>query len=74
MATTLHRCTGINGGSLLGEVLAAVRAQEGVADEVELLVIDLGSTDGSRELARLHGARVEEIPRGQFFTAALATG
>ena len=56
----------LDGGPLLGEVLAAVRAQEGVADDVELLVIDSGSTDGSRELARRHGARVAEIPRAQF--------
>jgi glycosyltransferase involved in cell wall biosynthesis len=53
----------LNGGALLGEVLAALEAQD---VEHELLVIDSGSTDGSQELARRHGARVVEIPGGEF--------
>jgi glycosyltransferase involved in cell wall biosynthesis len=53
----------LNGGPLLGEVLAAVRAQD---VPHELLVIDSGSTDGSPALARRHGARVVEIPRTEF--------
>jgi glycosyltransferase involved in cell wall biosynthesis len=52
-----------NGGALLGEVLAAVRAQR---VDHELLVIDSGSTDGSADLARRHGARVVEIPHADF--------
>jgi glycosyltransferase involved in cell wall biosynthesis len=52
-----------DGGALLGDVLAAVRAQR---VDHELLVIDSGSTDGSVELARRHGARVVEIPPGEF--------
>ena len=52
-----------NGGALLGDVLAAVRAQD---VEAELLVIDSGSTDGSQDLARRHGARVVEIPHAEF--------
>jgi glycosyltransferase involved in cell wall biosynthesis len=55
----------LDGGPLLGEVLAAVREQE-VDREVELLVIDSGSRDGSPALARRHAARVLEIPRGEF--------
>jgi glycosyltransferase involved in cell wall biosynthesis len=55
----------LDGERLLGEVLAAVRAQE-VDREIELLVIDSGSTDGSVALARGHGARVVEIPRSEF--------
>jgi rhamnosyltransferase len=52
-----------NGGALLGEVLAAARAQR---VDHELLVIDSGSTDGSADLARRHGARVVEIPHADF--------
>ncbi|MGH2950241.1 MAG: glycosyltransferase family 2 protein [Solirubrobacteraceae bacterium] len=55
----------LDGGPLLGEVLAAVREQR-VDRPVELLVIDSGSADGSRDLARRHGARVVEVPRAEF--------
>lgn len=54
----------LNGGRWLPEVLAAVRGQR-LEDEVELLVCDSGSTDGSRELARDAGARlIEPGPEG----------
>jgi rhamnosyltransferase len=55
----------LDGGPLLGDVLAAVREQR-VDRKVEMLVIDSGSTDGSAELARRHGARVVEMPREEF--------
>ncbi|HWM11367.1 MAG TPA: glycosyltransferase family A protein [Solirubrobacteraceae bacterium] len=55
----------LDGGPLLGEVLAAVRAQD-VDRPVELLVVDSGSRDGSPELARRHGARVVDIPPHEF--------
>jgi GT2 family glycosyltransferase len=55
----------LNGGALLADVLEAVRGQE-LDREVELLVCDSGSTDGSVALARRAGARVLEIPRGTF--------
>jgi rhamnosyltransferase len=54
-----------NGGPLLGETLAAVRGQR-VEGTLELLVADSGSTDGSAELARSHGARVIEVAPGDF--------
>ena len=49
-------------GPLLERVLAAVRAQ----GDVELLVIDSGSRDHSREIARAAGAEVIEIPPEEF--------
>ena len=51
-----------DGGALLERVLGAVRAQ----GEVELLVIDSGSRDGSREVARAAGAELIEIPPEDF--------
>lgn len=54
-----------NGGPLLDDLLAAVREQE-LDREVELVVADSGSTDGSRELSARAGARVIDIPSGEF--------
>ena len=54
-----------NGGGLLGEVLESLTAQR-VDRTVELLVADSGSTDGSAQLARRHGAEVIDVPVGQF--------
>jgi glycosyltransferase involved in cell wall biosynthesis len=51
-----------DGGRLLGEVLAAVRSQR-LGREVELVVADSGSTDGSAELARSFGATVFTVER-----------
>jgi SAM-dependent methyltransferase/glycosyltransferase involved in cell wall biosynthesis/GT2 family glycosyltransferase len=55
----------LNGARSLDEVLSAVRAQR-VDREVELLVVDSGSTDGSLEIAQRHGARIHEIPKSEF--------
>ena len=54
-----------NGARYLDEVLTAVRAQR-VDRELELLVIDSGSTDGSLEIAERHGARIHRIPKSEF--------
>ncbi|HEX8075269.1 MAG TPA: glycosyltransferase family A protein, partial [Thermoleophilaceae bacterium] len=56
----------LDGGPLLGEVLDAVARQEVFDRPVELVVADSGSTDGSRELAELHGARLIDVPPGEF--------
>ncbi len=55
----------LDGAPMLADTLAAVRAQC-VAAELELLVADSGSTDGSRELAVGQGATVIDIPRKEF--------
>jgi glycosyltransferase involved in cell wall biosynthesis len=55
----------LNGGPRLQEVLDAV-ARQRVDREVELLVADSGSTDGSRELAARHGAALVDVPPGGF--------
>jgi glycosyltransferase involved in cell wall biosynthesis len=54
-----------NGARYLDEVLGAVRAQR-VDGEVEILVVDSGSTDGSLEIAERHGARIHRIPKHEF--------
>ena len=50
-----------DGMRFLGELLDAVLEQAGDAAELEVLVIDSGSSDGSPALARAKGARVMEI-------------
>jgi SAM-dependent methyltransferase/glycosyltransferase involved in cell wall biosynthesis/GT2 family glycosyltransferase len=55
----------LNGAEYLDEVLGAVRAQR-VDREVELVIVDSGSTDGSLDIARAHEARIHEIPKSEF--------
>ncbi len=54
-----------NGARYLDEVLAAVRAQR-TDREVELLIVDSGSTDSSLEIAERHGARIHRIEKAEF--------
>jgi len=54
-----------NGGALFHRVLEALAAQD-LEDGFEMVVIDSGSTDGTREAARAAGARVELIPQSEF--------
>ena len=57
-----------NGARYLGELLAAVTRQrlDGLNAEIEILVIDSGSVDGSVEIATTAGARVIEISPSAF--------
>lgn len=55
----------LNGARYLDEVLTAVRGQK-VDREIELLIVDSGSTDGSLDIARKHGARIIEIDKKDF--------
>jgi len=69
-----------DGGRDLRRCLDAIAAQE-VAEEVEIVVVDSGSSDGSVEMASGTGARVEQIPSSAFnhgatrnYAASLARG
>jgi glycosyltransferase involved in cell wall biosynthesis len=55
----------LNGARYLEEVLGAVRAQR-LDREVELLIVDSGSTDGSLEIAESHGAHIHRIDKRDF--------
>ena len=54
-----------NGGTDLRRCLDAIAAQR-AGDEVEVVVVDSGSTDGSVEVARASGALVHGIPPAEF--------
>jgi GT2 family glycosyltransferase len=61
-----------NGASLLPPMLASVRAQTHPFDRV--VVVDNGSTDGSREVAAGHGAEVIALDRNHGFAVAVNRG
>ena len=54
-----------NAGPLLDEVLASIRAQQGVIFD-ELIAVDSGSRDGTVERLQRAGFRVDPIPQREF--------
>jgi rhamnosyltransferase len=54
-----------NGGSDLRRCLAAIE-QQSVDEEVEIVIVDSGSSDDSVDIARSFGATVIEIPAAEF--------
>lgn len=54
-----------NGAEFLGRALKSVAEQE-TQRRVEVLAVDSGSTDGTQDLVREYGARVESIPAEDF--------
>lgn len=54
-----------DGGDRLRRCLEAIRAQD-AGEEVEIVVVDSGSTDGTQDMARSFGAVVHEIPSDEF--------
>ena len=58
-----------DGGSDLVRCLEGIARQQ-VADDVEVVVVDSGSSDGSAERARELGAVVHEIPAAEFVHGA----
>jgi rhamnosyltransferase len=54
-----------NGGAYLGEVLEGVFSQRRV-EAFEVVAVDSGSTDNSREILNRYPVRVEEIPSATF--------
>jgi GT2 family glycosyltransferase len=58
---------GRNEGSTLGVCLASLRGSR-----LPIVYVDSGSTDGSVEIAKSHGATVVDLDRGEPFTVARA--
>jgi rhamnosyltransferase len=57
-----------NGEKWIGECLEAVHSQQGVG-QVEVVLVDSGSTDGTLDIARRYPVRIVEIPAGAFHHA-----
>jgi len=53
----------LNSMRTLEPALKALRAQDYAQDQIEILVVDGGSNDGTRELAEKYGCRVIDNPR-----------
>ena len=64
----------LNESALIGKCLGALARQDGPFD-LDMLLVDSGSTDATVEIARGHGARVLELPPADFdYSRALNDG
>ena len=64
----------LNESALIGTCLEALARQNGSFD-LDVLLVDSGSTDATVEIARSHGARVLELPASDFdYSKALNAG
>ena len=52
--------------SFLGSVLRCIGAQQADSLETETIVVDSGSTDGTRTIVRNHGCKILEIQKEEF--------
>jgi rhamnosyltransferase len=64
----------LNEGELIGRCFETLARQSGPL-ALDVVVVDSGSTDSTVEIARSHGARVVELPPGEFdYSKALNLG
>jgi rhamnosyltransferase len=64
----------LNESALLGQCLDSLRRQKGFSD-LDVVVVDSGSTDATLEIARAHGARIVNLPPGEFnYSSSLNLG
>lgn len=63
-----------NGAKTLGRCLDALAAQTGALGELEVIVVDDASTDGTVEVAQTHGVRVLTLPLQQGAAVARNAG
>ena len=64
----------LNEAALIGTCLEALRRQRS-GFELDILVVDSGSTDATLEIVRSHGVRTHELPPGDFdYSSSLNVG
>jgi glycosyltransferase involved in cell wall biosynthesis len=64
----------LNESELIGTCVETLRRQHGPFD-LDIIVVDSGSTDGTVEIARSNGSRILELPPGDFdYSKALNLG
>lgn len=56
----------LNEARHLGDLLTMIARQETPGAEVETVLIDSGSTDGTLEIAKAHGCRITHIDKSEF--------